>query len=145
MGHSAPYLGLRFFAIGAILLFSGGCIILPIPHPASSVRSRPGIVRPEDAAFIQPGVTTREQVLLCLGQPDDHWRDQQVFYYHWSTSTLGLFVAFDRWSEYIECEKHHALFIEFDSNSHVTRSELKQGDDAVRLKELWPTLPAEVK
>jgi hypothetical protein len=53
--------------------------------------------------FIQDGITTRQQVLLALGEPDFWWDGQRVFAYQ--TATIGayrlsfqyvyLLIAFD--------------------------------------------------
>ena len=60
-----------------------GCIVVPIPHEEYAYRDAsysPRVIIPADMQFIDPGVTTREQVLLHLGEPDNSWDQVRIFF-----------------------------------------------------------------
>lgn len=109
----------------SLLIMAGGCIIIPIPHEASASPVSRGIVHDHDTAFAHHGSTTREEVILRLGQPDLAWRHEQVLLYGWSESTLGVFIAVAApgggAADYIEDYKPRYLIMEFDSAGRFQR------------------------
>jgi hypothetical protein len=62
------------------VLALGGCVPVPVPHGLEG--SRAPIVE-ERARFLQAGVTTREEVLLTLGEPEDVLDGERMFVYRW--------------------------------------------------------------
>jgi hypothetical protein len=78
-------------------------------------------------ATVQPGVTTREAVLLQFGEPDAILRQQEVFVYYWSR-VQGYF-AYAVGAGYSGAAgggpigRVHLFLIEFDKTGRVKRFE----------------------
>jgi outer membrane protein assembly factor BamE (lipoprotein component of BamABCDE complex) len=66
-----------------LLLLLQACIIVPVPAHRENGRI---FIQPEMIAFVKPDSTTREQVLLQLGDPDGVLMEQKIFYYKWFAS-----------------------------------------------------------
>ena len=80
-------------AVACVLcLVNAGCVI-PVPHPRVACEPRPGLFDRSDADFIHPAQTTREQVLLTIGEPDFAWDGGRAFAYVWGTSNLEIILA----------------------------------------------------
>ena len=69
-----------------VALVLPGCIVVPVPHPATVLRGRPGVSGPGSWAFVEMGQTNREEVVVRLGEPDYRWRSDGVLVYHWVTT-----------------------------------------------------------
>src|SRR5262245_53130084 len=70
---------LRIAIVCGILLCTG-CLVVPVPGLGTNgVRSR--VVHPSDVKFIEPGKTTREDVLLRLGSPEFSTPAEDQFVY----------------------------------------------------------------
>jgi hypothetical protein len=111
-----PFLRLAIFALA---LLNTGCIIVPIPHGEFACDPRPGLFARTDADFIRPAQTTRQQVLLTLGEPDFIWADERTFAYVWATSDLDILFAAGgpgggAIGGIIPMRKKHRLLIRFD-------------------------------
>jgi len=64
------------------LVLSAGCVAVPIG--STSDEPVPGRkIRPEDVAFIQPGITTREELISRLGAPTFDLPDLGILSYVW--------------------------------------------------------------
>ena len=68
-----------------ICLLNSGCLIVPTVRHSRSDEHR-WIITEESADFIEPGHTTRAQVLLKLGEPDYVWDGGARFLYYWQTA-----------------------------------------------------------
>lgn len=64
-----------------VMVGTSGCIVIPVDFSARGSRQN---VDESTAAGFQPGVTTREEVLLQLGEPDVVSGDQRSLGYAWS-------------------------------------------------------------
>ena len=59
-----------------------GCLIAPVP--AFGRKTVDGTrIQKEDVAFLQPGRTTREELVKRFGEPWAHYRDVEVMVYYW--------------------------------------------------------------
>ena len=59
-----------------------GCLIAPVP--AFGRKTVDGTrIHKEDVAFLQPGRTTREELVKRFGEPWAHYRDVEVMVYYW--------------------------------------------------------------
>lgn len=77
---------------GVVAWLGSGCVVLPIPTNRLGDHSRQDIpleVRNELVA----GRTTREEVLLRLGEPDEWSGDQKQYRYHWERVKWDIFWA----------------------------------------------------
>jgi len=107
-----------------ILLAAGSlcsCIVLPIPHNHVNGRAVTA-----DPLTIKVGVTTQEDVLLRLGDPDAIWADERVFAYTWDHVTWAVVVVIVSYSGIFGAggdlgASHEVLLVQFDESSHVRR------------------------
>ena len=111
--------------LGAMAILVSGCIV-PIPTPNGPITG--GIeVRQADLAFLQPGNTTKEEVLQHLGQPTIIWRDENTLIYRW-VQTMGL-LFWGVTSGYsgafgaMEIKADYAYLVRFDATDHFISSE----------------------
>lgn len=107
----------------AVFIFSvlNGCIYIPMPeHGDLGTRGR---LEKTTLDPILAGKTTREEVLLQLGEPDFVDGEDRIFVYHWSMVVGYLWV----WPD-IEGKipRQHFFLIEFDDHGIVKRYELKE-------------------
>ena len=104
-----------------VLLICGGCIILPVPPYYSRALGTRGYIASETVEFIHDGSTTKEEVLLELGEPDRTWNDKKRFLYLWK-----MVVAW--WISYNvggDIPVTYLFLIEFDENDIVKRHEIR--------------------
>ena len=114
----------RLFATLAFLLLSGGsgCVVVPVPQDHVNGRAVTA-----DPLTLKPNVTTEEEVLLRLGDPDSIWNDR-VFVYTWDHVHWAIF-----WAVGTEgggtggmsdvTPAHQMLIVQFDETGHVKRAE----------------------
>ncbi|HZK81442.1 MAG TPA: hypothetical protein VFC46_10255 [Humisphaera sp.] len=125
----------------------GGCVIAP-NSPLGSMQPR--VISQEQSRFLQDGVTTREQVLVTLGEPDYWWDGERVFAYQWSTSDVAaIYFPFSITPTGASgplgvFSKGNYLLIEFDNSGRMQRHERKQDNALHRiplddLRKQWPS------
>lgn len=117
-------------AMTAALILLGGCLIIPVDYHTPG--SRHNVTRQTTNVF-QIGISTREDILLALGEPDFASEDGQRIGYNWSKVEVLLLVASYGGSgggaEFV-----HSYLIEasFDPSNRVSRVRfLKQWGDFV--------------
>jgi hypothetical protein len=118
-----------------------GCIIVPIPHRDGPVVTSRRVVEPAETAFIRPGATTRADVLLHLGEPDESWDDDRILAYAWNTSNVTLhFAVFAGMAGggggANEITVDHYLLFEFGDDGAVKRFGRKDGTWYQRVTDL---------
>ncbi len=139
---------LRLAVLGALFcgvaLLGTGCLVVPVPTNRLGDYSRKDI-KPEVMANLVVGVTTREDVLLCLGEPDV-WNDQTGQYrYHWERVKWDIFWAvgggYNADGGDIPVNKNYDLIVSFDRAGVVSgrnfsemfqESELEKGPPTMR-------------
>ncbi len=111
--------GLGVLLAAGALLGSTGCLVWPFP--TGDLLSGRGRILPEYASPLEPGQTTREDVLLRLGEPDVVLDGGSVFIYQW-TEVRG-FVAFGGHGTAvaIPIPGHRDLRLEFDAQGRLIR------------------------
>lgn len=111
--------GLGVLLAAGALLGSTGCLVWPFP--TGDLLSGRGRILPEYASPLEPGQTTREDVLLRLGEPDVVLDGGSVFIYQW-TEVRG-FVTFGGHGTAvaIPIPGHRDLRLEFDAQGRLTR------------------------
>ena len=65
------------------------CVILPVPTPPIGAR----VISDEAQESIKSGTTTRTDVLLTLGDPDERQGDDRFFAYNWRVSYASVAVG----------------------------------------------------
>jgi hypothetical protein len=105
----------RGWAAALLIASISGCIL--IPTPPVGINEIPG----ERLKLVQPGKTTRVDVLMAYGNPDERHSDDRVFIYRWdrlrAVGGIGGPVAAP-----IAISDHFAFAIEFDAEGRVVRS-----------------------
>ena len=100
-----------------------GCIILTPEHGDLGTRRR---LEKTTLDSILVGKTTREEVLLRLGEPDFADRDDRVFVYHWAMVAGYWGIAAYSSSVGGHIARQYFLIMEFDDHGVVKRHELKE-------------------
>ena len=110
-----------------VLVLLTGC---PVPIPGS-VR---GEIRDETIRRIEPGATTRADVLLLLGDPDQRMENDSAFAFSWwqgygGAIFIGPFRGYPGGAT--AGEGCHALAIQFTSDGTVARTNVFHGRTSV--------------
>ena len=105
------------------LVALAGCIVIPIPVNYHASGSRMN-VNQLTASRLQPGVSTKEDVLLLLGEPDYCSQDGQTLGYSWTKVGLLLIVGTQAGGGETEIGKNCMLEIAFDATNRVAFTEL---------------------
>ncbi len=80
----------RWVAPALLALLLAGCLVIPTDYTAPTSRHN---VTADTAAALQPGVTTKEDVLLQLGEPDVASSDERQLGYRWTMVRAIWFVG----------------------------------------------------
>lgn len=100
------------FSLFVILLIHSSCVILPV----SSGSNSSGVVSELDVEMLEPGKSTREDVLLLLGSPSISEEEDRFFIYSWVISYVaGTYYAAN------DFDAEHYFCIEFDETNHIKR------------------------
>jgi outer membrane protein assembly factor BamE (lipoprotein component of BamABCDE complex) len=105
--------------VGLWIVLSVVCAGCPLPVNEYGIRSRTNVSE-ETALTIIPGRTTREEVLLALGDPDEVSPDGQSFVYRWTKVKLTIEGGFSP----IEMGKKYQLLVSFSEHGVVTQREV---------------------
>lgn len=106
-------------------LIGMGCIPVPVFSPWYGKYSRTNVDE-ATAQIIIPGQTTKREVLLMLGAPDEVSPDGRSIVYHWAKVRFLLFFMFG-YGANLPLEKQYHLLVTFDERGVVTQREVKQG------------------
>jgi hypothetical protein len=67
------------YSVGGAMMFSG-CLVIPVDYHSKGSRQN---ISDKTQSLLQPGVTTKEEVFLLLGEPDYAFDDGQHIGYAW--------------------------------------------------------------
>jgi len=102
-----------------MIAVSGCPFILPTPGVQKGAPSQDLVLR------IEPGVTTRTDVLMTLGEPDRRLEEDRYFVYEWSRThaIVGVVVAGGYQADVLGAAlgDRKALALEFGPDARVTR------------------------
>ncbi len=115
-----------------VALWTQGCIIYPQFARVSPPGPGRGEVAREDIHALRLGSTTREEVLLFLGEPDLRRDDDRCFAYVWGE--VWGFVGGD--SSGANLTRHLALMLSFDDSGRLLRKE-RLGQPALGTDAEW--------
>lgn len=119
---------LILIAFLTILLINSSCPVY-IPLPAHDLRSVKGVISNNLIESLKPGETTREDLLLLAGAPDERYEQDRYFIYEWEASEgmIGLVIPGGSGSSQDHIVVHY-LCVEFDEDSRIIRYEhIKSG------------------
>lgn len=103
-------------ALAATLL--AGCIIVPVDYHASGSRHN---VNAAVQTKLQPGVTTKEDVFLLLGEPDHVSEDGRRIGYKWTKVNVLIIYGAYTTGGVAEVERSHVLHVTFDADDRVAQ------------------------
>ncbi|MFQ5989516.1 MAG: hypothetical protein ACE5K9_06345 [Candidatus Methylomirabilales bacterium] len=107
-----------------MILLCVGCVSITPEHAIGPFSRQP--IEKESLGFLEIGSTTREEVLLHLGDPDYARDNERIFVYHWTTMSgkeIG-WVGYREPSKY-ETRKKYQVIIGFDQTGIVNIYETK--------------------
>ena len=114
---------MRFIALLALFFLAPGCLFIPVPETCVSGEE----VTPEELASIEPGKTTKSEIIESLGNPDVLWLDENIFAYNWKTvwAIMPWVIAggYQAAGGIEEFTKDYVLLIQFGQNDRVARFE----------------------
>ena len=124
-GYCQAVWGLKRFRVGLLLavvsVASSSCVIIPTPE--HGLHSGHGEITEADTVALEVGKTTREEVLLRLGEPSASLNEGKIFIYDWSVVRGYAAVAMQTFIGAGEIEKDYQVILEFDEQGLLTRGE----------------------
>lgn len=116
----------RAWGIAFLLISLPACVAIPIPVPERKALAGRQITT-EMTAFIQPGVTTRADVIRELGEPYQELTAQRIFAYRWEMLTMYVPWALGGRGGAVggveEIGKPYLLLIAFNPEDRVVKFE----------------------
>lgn len=104
-----------------ILLLLYSCLIVPLPSHREEGRV---FIKPETIAFVVTGQTSREEILLRLGDPDAVALDQAVFIYEWTPTVGYAAVGGPGAAAVSNIQDKHFYLVAFGKDNKVIRHEI---------------------
>lgn len=111
-----------FFSL-LLILFSGACVVIPTPEHRDHGRVP---CDDEKTSFMVKDTTTKEEVLLKLGEPDLVLNHERIFVYRWEMVAAYFFVGGYGSGTGGPIQRPHFLIIEFDDRNIVSRHEVRE-------------------
>ena len=110
-----------FFAL-LFILFSSACMVIPTPEHRVIGRVP---CDDEKTIFMVKDTTSKEEVLLKLGEPDLVLSHERIFVYRWEMVAAYFFVGGYGAGAAGPIQRPHFLIIEFDDKNIVVRHEVR--------------------
>jgi len=89
------------------------------PLPSYNLRTEGGVISQELIKSLKQGETTREDLLLLLGEPDERGRQDRYFIYNWIVSEGAEFV--DASKPNFDILVIHYFCVEFNEDNRIKR------------------------
>lgn len=109
----------RTVFVGAAVL-AGGCLVIPVDYHDPGSRHN---ITAASATRFQPGVTSREEVILALGEPDHASDDDRRMGYAW-TKVKALIIVASYSGGSAELKRSYILELNFDAAGRFVDSRL---------------------
>lgn len=100
-----------------------GCLMIPVDYYAKGSRRN---VDADVRAQLQPGVTSMEDVLLLLGEPDQVSTDGRHIGYAWHRAKAWVLVGAYYAGGAAQVQKDYLLRISFDADYRVSAVEMEK-------------------
>jgi outer membrane protein assembly factor BamE (lipoprotein component of BamABCDE complex) len=104
-----------------LILFSSACMVIPTPEHRLGGRVP---CDDEKTAFIVKEKTSKEEVLLKLGEPDLVLSKERVFVYRWEMVAAYFIVGGYGAGAMGPIQRPHFLIIEFNDKNIISRHEV---------------------
>lgn len=105
-----------------LMLFSSACIVIPTPEHRIQGRVP---CDEEKTAFLVKDMTSKEEVLLNLGEPDLVLNHERIFVYRWEMVAAYLAVGAYGGGAVGPIQRTSFLIIQFDDKNRVSRHEVR--------------------
>ena len=115
---------IRFITLSVFLLLLTGCIIIPFPIIPEELPFD------ERIAFIEPGITTRQQVQKELGPPSVSRANDQINLYAKARTVAGLFVIYIGAGDIPPIETFHFFIIQYKADGVVKSADVIRNDES---------------
>ena len=114
---------LQIRALLTLFFLAQGCAFIPLPEKCVSGKE----VTKNELISINPGITTKTEIVDVLGEPDVVWLDENIFAYNWKMrwAIMPWVIAggYSAVGGIEEFTKDYVLLIQFDHNDRVVRFE----------------------
>jgi hypothetical protein len=104
------------------MLFSSACIVIPTPEHRIQGRVP---CDEEKTTFMVKDTTSKEELLLKLGEPDLILNHERIFVYRWEMVAAYFFVGGAGGGAGGPIQRTNFLIIEFDDKNRVIRHEVR--------------------
>jgi len=101
------------------VFFLAGCIMIPIPEDEGTLTFGRGQIQETDLSFLEPGKSTREEVLLRFGEPSQVLNNEKLIVYRWAVDA-GLLVVYP--APILDYSRFYVVLLEFDENGRLVRT-----------------------
>jgi len=105
-----------------LILFSSACIVIPTPEHRLGGRVP---CDDEKTAFIVQDTTSKEEVLLKLGEPDLVLNQETIFVYRWEMVAAYFFIGGYGAGTGGPIQRPYFLIIEFNDKNFISRHEVR--------------------
>jgi hypothetical protein len=112
----------KIFLALILILFSSACIVIPTPEHRIQGRVP---CDEEKTTFMVEDTTSKEEVLLKLGEPDLVLNRERIFVYRWEMVAAYFFVGGAGGGAGGPIQRTNFLIIEFDDMNRVNRHEVR--------------------
>jgi len=112
----------KIFLALILILFSSACIVIPTPEHRIQGRVP---CDEEKTTFMVKDTTSKEEVLLKLGEPDLVLNRERIFVYRWEMVAAYFFVGGAGGGAGGPIQRTNFLIIEFDDKNRVIRHEVR--------------------
>ena len=105
-----------------LILFSSACMVIPTPEHRIGGRVP---CDEEKTTFIMKETTSKEEVLLKLGEPDLVLNRERIFVYRWEMVAAYFVVGGYGGGAIGPIQRPHFLIIEFNDKNIISRHEVR--------------------
>ena len=111
----------------AIVLIDSGCVYVPTPA-IDTGSGKNGAVSHTTINSLKLGETTRGDLLLLIGMPDERYGQDRYFIYEWEAQEGLFYIGLGGGGSGFDHIAVHYLCVEFDETSRIKRYEhIKSG------------------
>jgi outer membrane protein assembly factor BamE (lipoprotein component of BamABCDE complex) len=104
-----------------LILFASACMVIPTPEHRIAGRVP---CDDEKTSFMMKETTSKEEVLLKLGEPDLVLNQERIFVYRWEMVAAYFIVGGYGAGAAGPIQRPHFLIIEFNDRNFVSRHEV---------------------
>ena len=105
-----------------LIVFTSACMVIPTPEHRIAGRVP---CDEEKTTFIMKETTSKEEVLLKLGEPDLVLNRERIFVYRWEMVAAYFFVGGYGAGAMGPIQRPHFLIIEFNDKNIISRHEVR--------------------